>query len=239
MMPTGRSEPSAYTREHRALEIAAILAFVALAGYLATRLVVAERSSERWLVAGAALAGYVAADFLSGVAHWLFDTWGSIDTPVIGRSFIRPFRDHHRDAGEITRHDFVETNGNNCIAAAPVLAAACFIPVETNPGLFATAFVLSLGLAVFATNQFHKWAHVAEAGPVVRRLQRWHLILPVDHHLVHHRAPYETHYCITTGWLNPILRAIDFYPRLERLVTSVTGAVPRRDEVAESLAARK
>jgi hypothetical protein len=107
---------------------------------------------------------------------------------------------------------------------------ACFIPLETDLGVLTVAFVLFLSLGVFATNQFHKWAHVKNPGRIIRRAQRWHLILPRDHHGIHHSAPYATHYCITTGWLNPLLRGTDFYRRMERVITALTGVEPRRDE---------
>lgn len=223
-----------YSPAHRVVEILAILVFGALAAYLWWRLATATRVSQLWIIGAAAVAGYVVADFMSGIVHWLFDTWGSVDTPVLGRGFIRPFREHHRDATSITRHDFVETNGNNCFASMPVLATACFIPIETSLGILATAFLLFTSLGVLATNQFHKWAHMENPGRVVRRLQRWHLILPSDHHEVHHTAPYATNYCITTGWLNPLLRATDFYRRMERVATAVTGAEPRKDNSAYS-----
>lgn len=198
----------------------------------ASRLAGAPTPDRLWLIALAAVAGYVAADFLSGLAHWAFDTWGSAATPLIGEGFIRPFREHHDDAESITRHDFVETNGNNCLAAIPVLAVAAVAPVGTRSGVFVAAFLLFASLAVIATNQFHKWAHTDDPGPLVRWLQRWHLILPADHHRAHHEAPHTTNYCITTGWMNPLLTAIGFHRRLERVIMGITGTEARGDASA-------
>ena len=218
-----------YSAAHRALELAAIGAFASLALFLVARIVAAAGSSDLWLIGAALATGYVIADFMSGLIHWLFDTWGSVDTPVLGRSFIRPFREHHWDEKAITRHDFIETNGNNCLASLPVLLGACFISPTTGIGIFAAAFLLFTSLSVVATNQFHKWAHIEKPGRFVELLQKGHLILPSGHHRVHHAAPYQTHYCITTGWLNPLLSSTDFYRRMERAITTLTGAKPRKD----------
>ena len=86
-------------------------------------------------------------------------------------------------------------------------------------------------LAVFLINQFHKWAHM-ESPPVwVRRLQLWGLVLPKEHHDVHHESPYDTYYCITVGVWNPLLDRTRFFERAERLIRH---AIPGTDPLLRS-----
>src|SRR6516162_1478252 len=179
-----------YSRGFRIIERVAIVAFfflmLALIGKLWNSI-----SRGPWLLLSAVPLAYLAADLVSGVVHWAADSCGTPEWPVFGPSLIRPFREHHVDQTAITRHDFVETNGANCLISLPVAAASLLLPVEGDQavGLFAATFFGSLILWVFGTNQFHKWAHLARPPSWIAALQRWHLILPPDHHAVHHTAP--------------------------------------------------
>lgn len=175
-----------------------------------------------WLAFGAALPlGYALADLISGVAHWLADRFGTPATPVIGGMFIAPFREHHTDPMGITRHDFIEVNGGNCTLLIPiVLGVALAGPSAPGqwPAVFFTGGALAFVLSVIATNQFHKWAHQEQPPRAVRWLQRHRVILSKEHHALHHTAPFDTNYCITTGWMNGPLERFALFVRAERLL---------------------
>ena len=226
-----------YSPAMRRFELASIVVYGIAMAALTLRLA-PNVGRAPWLVLTAIMLGFVAADFVSGVVHWAADTWGSPDWPIVGQALIRPFREHHVDQKEITRHDFVETNGNNCFISIPFGVGAALLP--QGPGrifnLFAASFLGSLILWVLFTNQFHKWAHLDRPSRAIALLQRWNLALPPEHHSVHHQAPYAKYYCITVGWLNEPLHRIRFFPALERVVSALTGLVPREDDLGKRAA---
>jgi ubiquitin-conjugating enzyme E2 variant len=189
-----------------------------------------------WLMASAFMSGFVLADFVSGLVHWLADTWGSPDLPIIGQALIRPFREHHVDQKEITRHGFIETNGNNCFISIGPAVGGALLPLDDALNVFAATAIFSVTLWVLFTNQFHKWSHLDDPPRWVVLLQRMNLVLPRDHHAVHHSAPYAKYYCITVGWLNEPLHRLRFFQALERIVTATTGLVPREDDIGAGAA---
>jgi len=180
----------------------------------------------------ALVGGWIAADFVSGLVHWFADTWGSSSWPLVGNTLIRSFREHHVDALAITRHDFVETNGASCLVCLPVLVFATWLATtELNAATtFVVAGLVSFCFWILMTNQAHKWAHRGRTRGLVAWLQKARVLLRVEAHAVHHRAPFEHSYCITSGVMNPVLDRIGFFRRCEAVITWATGAEPREED---------
>ena len=195
------------------------LLWLALAGRLTDAL------SGPALLAALAIAvpaGHLLADLASGLAHWFADTFFEENTRLIGPLLIEPFREHHRDPAGITRHGFFEISGNNCLVSIPALAALWFWgPAEgATAGLGAglgLALALSGAFSILATNQFHCWAHTRprDLPKLAAWLQGHRLILSRRQHARHHSGENDRAYCVTCGWLNPLLDRFQVFARIE------------------------
>ncbi len=170
---------------------------------------------------------HLAADVATGCVHWFCDTFFRDETPLLGSLVIRPFREHHRDPLAITRHGFLERNGNNALIGVPAAAGLLALtgPAAEEP---AAAVLLAFGLAVtlagVATNQIHCWAHAPRVPRAVVWLQRCRLILPPAHHARHHGPAHRGAYCVTSGWMDPLLDGARVFEGLERGVRSLRRA---------------
>jgi hypothetical protein len=174
-----------------------------------------------WLIALAVPLGIVGGDFISGLVHWAADTYGSEEMPWIGPSLVKPFRLHHIYPRDICTHGLVETTGNVCILAVPALSLSFYLmwlmPDSAWLAFSVVCFAL-MAAATVATNQFHKWAHQESPSALARWLQRRRLVLEPQHHKRHHTQPFDCNYCITNGWLNPLLNRLKFFRRLEAVI---------------------
>lgn len=166
---------------------------------------------------------WLCADFISGIVHWFADTWGTARWPVVGPSLIRSFRLHHLDAGSITTHDFVETNGASALVCLPVLVGLFFIQVNQPFFLFFTFWILF-------TNQFHKWSHELSVSPLISWIQKSGIILSQTNHARHHNGEHCHSYFITNGFFNHVFGR-KFFNALEISVSKITGLVPREDDL--------
>lgn len=212
----------------RAYEVVCVLAALALvAAHLVRFALVPEFWS--WPTPLLIVLGLLAADFVSGVLHWAGDTWGSETTPAVGRRFIRPFRFHHAHPLDMTKSHFFTTNGDTSLAALPFLLIPFLLPTDSTAGLFVGVFLGAVGGWGMWTHQFHRWAHAKNPPRVVRWCQRAWLLLPPAHHRRHHKPPFVRNYCITTGWCDPVLSRVRFFPAMEWLIAKLTGWPPRTE----------
>lgn len=191
---------------------------------------IATASSWVYVSVGIA-AGAAGADLITGLVHWACDTWWDERMRGVGTRLIRDFREHHRDPRAMVDHDWDVVNGQ---AAAPASLAFVLLALPPSQAFLQEhelSYACLYGLVTFSAlaNQVHQWAHMMRPPLAVRLLQRSGVILSPARHAVHHSGPHTRAYCISTGWLNPLLDATEFWRGLERAVTRVTGAQPRRD----------
>jgi ubiquitin-conjugating enzyme E2 variant len=164
------------------------------------------------LLLGQLLAGWLLADFLGGVLHWLQDRVLSPRLPILGRLLVQPQRLHHDQPLAFTGGGIVKRNWSTWAATA----------------LVGTAWLLLLGPSVILgvaavggmlSSQAHYWAHCPKAAPVlVRVLQDTGLLQSPKGHARHHRPPQDASYCPLTDLINPILNWIGLWAAVERLV---------------------
>ncbi|RNA29663.1 transmembrane protein -like [Brachionus plicatilis] len=232
---------SQYTKLKRAFEYSALMLSIPLIFFNLYFFFFYFDIRKWYFIFPAAIGGILTADFLSGIVHWAADSYGSVDMFLIGKNLLRNFREHHIDPTAITRHDFVETNGDNFAVIIPALGYIAYqflsnsveqIMLDYNWHMY--LFLLSVFVTL--TNQFHKWSHTYFGLPrYITILQDMHVILPRIHHRVHHVTPHDTYFCITTGWLNYPLEKIKFWPTMENMIFKLSGIKPRSDDMKWAL----
>ncbi|MCC6646877.1 MAG: kua-ubiquitin conjugating enzyme hybrid localization domain protein [Polyangiaceae bacterium] len=214
-----------YRSKFRAFEVGCVAAFFYLTLEMGVEVVVGLGATPRalWYVAPVGLLAYVAADFVSGFVHFLADTYCTETTPLLGPKLIAPFREHHRDPLAITRHDFIEANCDNCFTTLFALVPTHLLVHAAGGGaatLF-SLFVLLFSIGILLTSIAHGWAHQDDPPWHARALQRAGIVISRARHARHHEPPHTSDYCITSGWLNPLLDGVRFFHHLERALAAI------------------
>lgn len=172
------------------------------------------------------VAVWLLVDFVSGVVHWAEDSYGGETTPVIGRWIVGPNVLHHRSGSAFIDKSWIASSWDLAAVGVAILVAAGFAGVLTwHVGLFA--------LLGANANQIHKWNHMRRSRVpfAIRLLQRLHLLQSPRHHAQHHRGTKDSHYCVITEVLNPVLDRVGFWRMLEKLLEPVLG-LPRSQQGA-------
>jgi hypothetical protein len=154
------------------------------------------------------LAGWLIADLLGGIAHWLEDRILTVRTPLLG-GIVAANRLHHAEPLAFTAKGFVERNLATWCTAIGVSIAWLLL---LGPSLIWLA--ASAGGAVSST--VHLLAHCRASSRVVRILQDVGLLQSAAHHAGHHRAGANRRYCVLTSLLSPFLDGVGLWATLER-----------------------
>jgi len=170
------------------------------------------------------VAAVLITDFVSGLVHWFEDAYGREDFPITGRWITRLNVLHHHEPRSFVRNTWWQSSWDLTLVAAVVVVAAWWMgwlywPVWVFAVLGANA------------NQIHKWAHRTprENGKLITWLQRFHLVQSPRHHAAHHTDPKNSHYCVLTDFLNPVLDRIRLWDGFEFVLLHLLGLRRRTD----------
>ncbi len=166
----------------------------------------------------------LAADFVTGFVHWLEDSYGSPEWPLIGKHVIEPNILHHHQPTAFTENSWFES------ARVPLALGAVALSASAALGALSWQQFLFVAISVNA-NEVHKWNHLPKRkrGWLVNGLQKLRILQTQKHHAKHHGGAKNVNYCVITNLLNPVLETIGFWRTLERAIELVLGVKKRHD----------
>jgi ubiquitin-conjugating enzyme E2 variant len=153
---------------------------------------------------GYLIACWIAADFMSGLCHWLEDRYFREEWPIIGRFIAKPNQLHHDQPSAFLRQGYISRNWTTIL---PAFGAFVLVPNLWPIWLF-----------VSQANEVHAWAH-QRCSSGIRMLQETGFLQSAKHHGEHHRSPFDVKYCVMTNWLNPILDGLRVWGCFECLLS--------------------
>lgn len=158
------------------------------------------------------------ADTASGILHWIFETYGSKTTLILGPT-IHSFRIHHDQPYRIWHRSFFSVNHElSRLMLLPQIIFSLTFNYDTSDNLFYYLLIQPFIILFAFCNQFHKWSHTPAPNHlpfIIKFLQKYGIILSISHHKGHHIFPHKRRYCIINGWSDYILDTIYFWRILE------------------------
>ncbi len=176
------------------------------------------------LLAGQIVLVWLITDAVSGLFHWWQDAYGDPFWPVVGTHITRPNILHHYAPRALLDKSWWNSSRTLLVIALTIATGAWLIDRLTWQLLLG----LSLGVNM---NQVHKWSHQApRRNPaVVRWLQHWGVLQSPAQHRLHHIAARDTHYCIFTNVMNPVLERVHLWAAIEWVLARGFGITRRGD----------
>lgn len=171
------------------------------------------------------------ADFISGLVHWLEDAYARPDMKLVGRIAEENLR-HHAKPREFLKKSWWESSSDLLLIGLMVILASLLTHTFS-------LWLLFFVLLTINANQIHKWSHQGprENPRIVTWLQKNKILQTAREHAKHHSGEKNTHYCVITNYLNPVLEKIGFWKRLEDGIEFVAG-IKRRTDVEYAVVTR-
>ncbi len=163
---------------------------------------------------------FLVADFITGLGHWIEDTYAVKTWPwPLLDGVVLPNIEHHKNPTFIgTMSTLISRNWHLVVPA--VIVSLVFLYF----GIWQVAVVLvlaSLG------NEVHAWNHRRTNNFAIAFLQDAGIIQTPQQHAKHHKQPYDKYYCTLGNITNAVLEQIRFWKGLEYLLSKI-GIHPKR-----------
>lgn len=159
---------------------------------------------------------WAAADFITGVIHWWEDTYGNPNWPIIGKYVVEPNMIHHRQPTKLLEGTWWQRVDTSCYASAAIGGILWLL------GFHSWQMIVCL---IFCSqgNQVHAISHRSDIanGKWIMFLQNIGLLQSRKTHRWHHKAPYETNFCVMGEFVNPVLNYICFWENVEWILFKV------------------
>ena len=189
-------------------------------------------------ILGVLLISIYIADFLTGFFHWLEDTYCSDNTihgrllgHFIGKYVCDPNIDHHLRSHEmVDGGTFFTRNLIPWLMALSASMVALLIDwygwwFTWHWSLYATFWFASMG------NEIHRLNHMRDnqLNPFQLFLRDSGLIQARTQHSLHHKPPFDRHYCVLVSFNNAWLERVKFWRRTEWFLFTVFGLKTQRE----------
>jgi plasmanylethanolamine desaturase len=184
---------------------------------------------DAWpLIIGDVILGYFASDFASGLVHWGMDTWFS--ERVFGRAVAIAQEHHIYPQAILGYEDSALGSASSAFFVGSASVVTALFPASATRFSFMVVWFITSTCLFFGTS-FHNFAHRRSKSPLIRLAQKLHLVITPEHHWMHHRSDQIIRYCVINGWANHVCDPARIWRGLEWLVSALTGAEPRRDDL--------
>jgi len=178
--------------------------------------------------------GFFLADFLSGLFHWIEDTYLDycINIPIL-KDISKGNEMHHYFPRAILKNSYFQN-----IQITTIITTIVYIIIYLlNKNLLFDYKYLFLILFIFSSISpiIHRFSHMRECekDPFILFLQNIGIITSNEHHKMHH-IDSDLKYCINTPYLNMILDSIYFWRIIEFFIFIISGLKPIRKGTYDS-----